>query len=54
MDRSCGEKIDAVYLSPDAFAHRTSESSIAEQIGEVLTANKLPYPIEADNDRVGG
>jgi len=54
VDRSCGEKIDAVYLSPDAFAHRTSESSIAEQIGEVLTANKLPYPIEADNDRVGG
>src|SRR5207249_3853428 len=54
VDRSHGEKIDAVYLSPDAFAHRTSESSIAEQIGQVLTANKLPHPIEADNDRVGG
>ncbi len=53
-DLSRGEKIDAVYLSPDAFAHRTSESSIAEQIGEVLIANKLPYPVEADNDRVGG
>lgn len=54
VDRSKGEKIDAVYLSPDAFAHRTSESSIAEQIGAVLIANKLPYPVEADNDRVGG
>lgn len=54
VDRSKGEKIDAVYLSPDAFAHRTSESSIAEQIGEVLVQNKMPYPIEADNDRVGG
>ncbi len=54
VDRSRGEKIDAVYLSPDAFAHRTSESSIAEQIGAVLTANKLPFPTEADNDRVGG
>lgn len=43
-----------MYLSPDAFAHRTSESSIAEQIGAVLTASKLPFPIEADNDRVGG
>jgi len=52
--RSRGEKIDAVYLSPDAFAHRTSESSIAEQIGAVLTAHGLPFPAEADNDRVGG
>jgi hypothetical protein len=54
VDLSKGEKIDAVYLSPDAFAHRTSESSIAEQIGEVLAANKLPYPAKADDDRVGG
>lgn len=43
-----------MYLSPDAFAHRTSESSIAEQIGAVLVANKRPDPIEAANDRVGG
>jgi phage terminase large subunit len=54
VDRSKGEKIEAVFLSPDAFAHRTSESSIAEQIGAVLTANGLPFPAEADNDRVGG
>jgi phage terminase large subunit len=54
VDRSRGEKIDAVYLSPDAFAKRTSESSIAEQIGDVLRAHKLPSPTPADNDRVGG
>ncbi len=53
-DRSRGERITAVYLSPDAFARRTDESSIAEQIGDVLAAEGLPRPVPADNDRVGG
>jgi hypothetical protein len=48
------EKIDAVYLSPDAFARRTDESSIAEQIGDILAASGLPRPVPADNDRIGG
>ncbi len=48
------EKIDAVYLSPDAFARRTDESSIAEQIGDVLHSAGLPRPVPADNDRIGG
>lgn len=48
------EHIDAIYLSPDAFAHRTDESSIAEQMGDVLAAAGLPRPIPADNDRIGG
>ncbi len=30
-----------VYLSPDAFARRTSESTIAEQLGDVLAQNGL-------------
>ena len=51
---SKGERIADVYLSPDAFAHRTSEASIAEQLGEVLEQNGLPRPCEADDDRVGG
>jgi len=42
------------FLSPDAFAHRTSEASIAEQLGDVLAANGLPRPAPADNDRIGG
>jgi len=53
-ERCKGEKIQEIYLSPDAFAHRTSEASIAEQLGEVLGANGLPRPTRADDDRVGG
>jgi hypothetical protein len=37
-----------------AFAHRTSEASIAEQLGDVLVANGLPRPAPADDDRIGG
>jgi terminase large subunit-like protein len=51
----CGrEQIREVFLSPDAFAHRTAEASIAEQLGDVLVANGLPRPAPADDDRVGG
>src|SRR4029077_533756 len=48
------EEISEVYLSPDAFARRTSESTIAEQLGDVLALNGLPRPSPADDDRVGG
>ena len=48
------ERIDAIYLSPDAFARRTDEASIAEQMGDVFVAAGFPRPIPADNDRVGG
>jgi phage terminase large subunit len=53
-ERSGREGISEVFLSPDAFAHRTSESSIAEQLGDVLAANGLPRPAPADDDRIGG
>jgi phage terminase large subunit len=53
-ERSGRERISEVFLSPDAFAHRTSEASIAEQLGEVLVANGLPRSAPADDDRVGG
>jgi hypothetical protein len=53
-ERSGRERISDVFLSPDAFAHRTSEASIAEQLGEVLTACGLPRPAPADDDRIGG
>ena len=53
-ERSGRERISEVFLSPDAFAHRSSEASIAEQLGDVLTANGLPRPAPADNDRIGG
>jgi len=48
------ERIDAIYLSPDAFARRTDEASIAEQMGDVFAAAGLPRPVPADDDRVGG
>jgi phage terminase large subunit len=53
-ERTGRERISEVFLSPDAFAHRTSEASIAEQLGEVLTMNGLPRPAAADDDRIGG
>jgi phage terminase large subunit len=49
-----GEKIANVFLSPDAFAHRTAEASIAEQLGDVLAVAGLPLPVAADDDRIGG
>jgi hypothetical protein len=51
---SAREKIDAIYLSPDAFARRTDEASIAEQMGDVFAAAGLFHPVPADDDRVGG
>jgi hypothetical protein len=53
-ERSGRERISEVFLSPDAFAHRTSEASIAEQLGDVLVGNGLPRPALADDDRIGG
>jgi hypothetical protein len=52
-ERSGRERISEVFLSPDAFAHRTSEASIAEQLGDVLVANGLPRPAPADAPRYG-
>ena len=48
------EKIGAIYLSPDAFARRTDEASIAEQMGDVFVAAGFPRPVPADDDRIGG
>lgn len=48
------EKIDAIYLSPDAFARRTDEASIAEQMGDIFAEAGFPRPVPADDDRVSG
>ena len=53
-ERSGRETIREVILSPDAFAHRTAEASIAEQLSDVLVANGLPRPAPAEDDRIGG
>jgi phage terminase large subunit len=49
-----GERVTEVYLSPDAYARRSSELTIAEQLGDVLAQNDLPRPVPADDDRIGG
>jgi hypothetical protein len=48
------ERIDAIYLSPDAFARHTDEASIAEQMGDIFAIAGFPRPVPADNDRIGG
>src|ERR1700683_2755373 len=48
------EKIDAIYLSPDAFARRTDEASIADQMGDVFVAAGSAGNVPADHDRGGG
>jgi phage terminase large subunit len=48
------ERIREIFLSPDAFAQRTADATIAEQLGDGLAAAGLPRPAPADNDRVGG
>jgi len=54
VEKTQWERIREIYLSPDAFAKRTSEASIAEQLGDVLEQNGLPRPVPADDDRIGG
>lgn len=53
-ERSAGEKIEAIYLSHDAFARRTDEHTAALQMTEILRARDLPSPTPADTDRKGG
>lgn len=53
-ERSRGERISEVFLSPDAWTTHTHEAAIAEQLGEVLAQNGLPRPERAEDDRIGG
>ena len=48
-ERTGHERIGEVFLSPDAFAHRTAEASIAEQLSEVLAGSGLPRAVGAMN-----
>ncbi len=48
------EKPQAIYLSPDAFAKRTADASIADQINEEFGRWGFPQAQPADNERVGG
>lgn len=48
------DKIRDFVLSPDAFHKRTSENTIAEKIGAIMTESGLAYPRIADDNRKGG
>lgn len=54
IEQTKGEKIDDVYLSPDAFAKRTNFETEADQLTQEFKKVGLPAPQMADNDRVGG
>lgn len=53
-ERSNGERIEAFYLSHDAFARRTEEKTAALQMAEVLREHDIPAPTPSDTDRKGG
>ena len=48
------EKIEAIYLSPDAFWDRSGGDTIADQMHKVFRQKGFPTVAQADNDRVGG
>lgn len=54
-DEGRPELIRQFFISPDAFADRTGESTIAEQIRDVACrGNRFPHPAAASDDRIGG
>ncbi|MEE9567923.1 MAG: hypothetical protein V3W37_00935, partial [Candidatus Binatia bacterium] len=48
------EKIQTIYLAPDAFAHRQGPDTIADQMNAVFREAKFTIARPANNDRVGG
>lgn len=52
--KGMGETIADVYLSPDAFARKQDEHTLALEIGDLLASEGLPRPTRATTDRIGG
>jgi len=52
-ERSRGEDIASIFLGPDAWAKRSSQHTIAEEINASLE-KWMPQCQQADNDRIGG
>jgi hypothetical protein len=48
------DTLRSFFLSPDAFAKRSSANTIDYEIGQILKKAGLPQPTQADNDRKGG
>ncbi len=47
------QPLERIFLSHDAFGRRTSERTIAMDMGDVFRANGLPAPTSSDRDRKG-
>ena len=48
------DKIQTVYLAPDAFAQRQGPDTIADQMNRVFRGAKFPTARPANNERIGG
>jgi len=48
------DKIQTIYLAPDAFAHRQGPDTIADQMNRVFREGKFPTCRPANNERIGG
>ena len=54
VDLAEGDSLEQCYMGPDAWAKRTDEAPIAEQIADEFLEAGLPAPEPASNDRIGG
>lgn len=53
VDHNRGDKLERIWLSHDAFAHRDERETVAEQMTRVFLENGLPRPQPAGRDPVG-
>jgi phage terminase large subunit len=54
ITKKAGETIEEFDLSRDAFAHKQSERTVADELGDVVETYGIPRPQFADQDRIGG
>lgn len=55
LKQLCGDDdFRAFYFSPDAWARRSDAFPIAQQLTEALSGSKIPSPVPASTDRIGG
>jgi phage terminase large subunit len=52
--QAMGEKVADIYLSPDAFARKQDEHTLALEIGDLLASQGMPRPTRATTERVSG
>jgi len=48
VEKNAGDKISEIVLSGDAFSKKTSDLTIAIQMGEIFRQNGLPSPVQAE------